>query len=289
MGRNPKVNDDKRKPVTVRMIDREANPDIYALMDELIQEHHPEVALAKFRLAWHYGWAADVDEILVYAKIRKASALDKALAAEAIDYVIELNAEAWPGLDDGKQRQIMDHELCHATPDCDANGEQKMDEDEGLCWRVRKHPIQEFPEIIKRHGIKAVLDLNDEVRDAVDKATRPLLREAESDDADAAFSKKVEGVLVKAIQGTDRVIHCADGRTLRGNGASANAKWRSYNLAAAAFSAGEEALLEKAEVTTLGQLQDLVDQKTTIPGVNGNYRTRIEAKLAKYRKECAEK
>jgi hypothetical protein len=64
-----------------------------------------------------------------------------------------------------------------------------------------------------------------------------------------------------------------------------DAKWRSLGLCAAAFSAAEEALLEAAEVSTMGQLQDLIDQKATIRGVNGNYRTRIEAKLAKYRNE----
>lgn len=76
------------------------------------------------------------------------------------------------------------------------------------------------------------------------------------------------------------------GKRSASNGdAKADAKWRSLGLCAAAFSAAEEALLEKAEVATLGQLQDLIDRGETIPGVNGNYRTRIEAKMAKYLQE----
>ena len=47
----------------------------------------------------------------------------------------------------------MDHELCHASVRCDKNsGEPMVDERNRLIYRIRKHDIEEFADIVERHG-----------------------------------------------------------------------------------------------------------------------------------------
>ena len=242
----------KRKQVKVKIIDRMHEDgtvvEVYRMMEELVAKFHRELAEAKIVLMWKEGWAEDIDGIRTLARIKKATDVDKALARDGIDFVIQLNHEVWPGLATVKQAQIIDHELCHAAPDMDEDGEQKMDEMDRLCWRLRKHPIQEFPEIIRRYGLEAVLQLGEDARDAVEQTDRPLLREENCRPADD--------------------------------------KWREHSLAAAAFSDKEEELLEAAEITTLGQLQDLIDQNGEDwgkgRGIHGNARKRIEGKMRDY-------
>ena len=70
------------------------------------------------------------------------------------DFVILLNQEVWRDQDftEEKKSALMDHELCHAARSFDSEGNEQRDERGRAVWRTRKHDIEEFQEIVKRHG-----------------------------------------------------------------------------------------------------------------------------------------
>ena len=243
MGRKKsKAVEEKRKAVNVRPIERKHSGKVtepYRIMEAVIVEHHTgtvdgvqrHLELAKIILLWRKGWRPDVDKILVLAGIKKASDLDHAIAAmvgDGYDFAMQLNEEAWAGLSDDKKRQVMDHELCHAAPDLDRDGNQKLDAKERLCWRVRKHPIQEFPEIVARYGVDECLNLNAVAQKAVEDADRPLLAAAEQ----------------VAVEFRSRPVEAL---------AEANPKITNAQIAK----------LHLAGIDTLGELADLMEREAT--------------------------
>lgn len=138
----------KPKKVPYELIER-PSPE-YEIMDAIIASHHPHLKQAGIYLAWRKGWKASKDNHLILGTAQRASDLSRELAEH--DFVICLNAEAWATFDAERRRALVDHELCHCTRDLDKNGVQKTDERGRLCWRMREHDIEEFTEIINRHG-----------------------------------------------------------------------------------------------------------------------------------------
>jgi len=225
---------DKRKPVNVRPIERKHAGKVtepYKIMEALIPEHHEHLKEATILLCYRRGWKPDVDRVLTLAKIKKASDLDRALGSrfgDSYDFVIQLNEDAWAGLDDEKKRLVIDHELCHAKPDLDRDGNQKLDARERLCWRCRKHPIQEFPEIIERYGVDVALGMNQTALDAAEEAQTPLFaglddgegesldwREAPLETLRAKTITVTEAMLTKlsdaGIENLGQLADCMDG------------------------------------------------------------------------------
>jgi hypothetical protein len=85
-------------------------------------------------------------------KCKKASDLDRELAP--FDFVILLNRDFWlnPHVSDGQRQALLDHELMHAAVQYDENGDAKFDERGRACYRIRKHDLEEFADIVTRHG-----------------------------------------------------------------------------------------------------------------------------------------
>lgn len=125
---------------------------MYALLDDLVTKHHPELAMARLALAWCTSWKADADGRITLGKCRKASDLDRELAD--FDFVILLNRWFWKNeaVTLQQRRALLDHELCHAALKYDPRGEPVEDERGRRVYRVRKHDIEEFACIIERYG-----------------------------------------------------------------------------------------------------------------------------------------
>jgi hypothetical protein len=136
----------------------------YTYVDYLIQQHHEDLRDAKVAVAWMLDVKADKDGHLVLGKCKKASDLDREF--RDFDIVVLLNAEAWKQLDDKQRAALVDHELCHATEQCDKNGEPVLDERDRKVYRMRKHDIEEFTCIVKRYGTYKS-DLEEFVRQAI--------------------------------------------------------------------------------------------------------------------------
>jgi hypothetical protein len=144
----------KPKKVSYELIPRDGlfGGPMYGLLDELVEEHHEDLQHAKIALAWCTSWKPDVDGRVTLGKCRKASDLDKEITQ--FDFVILLSRWFWR-LDTTtamQRRALLDHELSHARPKMGPDGEQAEDERGRLVWRIRKHDLEEFIDVVKRNG-----------------------------------------------------------------------------------------------------------------------------------------
>lgn len=123
----------------------------WELLEEAL-EFHPELHDCRIALAWRKALKPDIDGHLVLGKCVKVSELNQEFSG--YDFIVVLNREIWddPLFTRAKKLALLDHELCHAMPAEDQEGEQKADERGRLLWRTRKHDIEEFQDVITRHG-----------------------------------------------------------------------------------------------------------------------------------------
>lgn len=148
--RNPKL-----KAVSYELIPRDTvvGQPMYELLDKLVSAHHDDLRDARIGLAWCTSWKPDVDGLVTLGKCHKATELDRELAA--FDFVILLRRIFW--IDErvtaAQRAALLDHELCHAARRCDSSGEPVTDERERPVYRLRKHDVEEFTEVIQRHGV----------------------------------------------------------------------------------------------------------------------------------------
>lgn len=196
----------KQKTVNVEIIKRtegtEAVDGVYGVMDSIIASCRPDLVEVKIGLAWRYGWKPNADGFLKAGLCKKRGDLDRAL--DSFDFVILLNAEAWPEMTDAERRRLMHHELCHAQVCVDENGDTKHDTGGRPCCRVRRHDIEEFFEVAEQYGLDSTI--NQIAQAAAQDADRPLLklavRKAETAD-DAEDTEDAEDVGASETAGDD--------------------------------------------------------------------------------------
>ena len=145
----------KLRAVHVTLIQRKDDKgqehSLYSLMDTIVGQHHPELIDALIGLAWNDSWSEDIDGHVQLGKLTKASDLDREL--HAFDFIIQLNADFMADFSPEQQTALIDHELCHGAPVLDdKSSDQIFDERGRACWRTRKHDIEEFSVVAKRHG-----------------------------------------------------------------------------------------------------------------------------------------
>lgn len=177
MAREPKP-----KAINYTRIDLDDDPEkIHPAITKLVKANHPHILRARIGAAWRRKLKRDKDGLLVLGKCVKASDLNKQFSD--LDFVIVLNQEAWASLSDAQRTALLDHELCHANVAKDKNGAVKEDEDGRPVFRVRKHDLEEFREIVSRHGCYKA-DIEEFVRTAMDskKPPGPTLLDGVTDD-----------------------------------------------------------------------------------------------------------
>ena len=141
----------KTKKVSVRRASE--NDPAYLTAEKLILEHHPDLVEAKVVLLYNTAWSVDPGGRVVLGKCKIASAADRALVGE-VDVIVTLNAAFWfDEQTSSEQREaLLDHELCHAHLQYDGEGEPVQDELGRLVFKLRHHDVEEFEDVIKRHG-----------------------------------------------------------------------------------------------------------------------------------------
>ena len=152
--RKKKVKGPKRVPYELIAPDSVIGRPIYRLLKDLVKSQHDEIDGARIALAWNLAWRADADGRVTLGRCKVASALDRELAA--FDFVILLRKAFWieQTVTDEMRRALLDHELCHATVKYDdRTGDPVTDERGRFVYRIRKHDIEEFTEIVTRHGV----------------------------------------------------------------------------------------------------------------------------------------
>lgn len=125
-------------------VGRDVVPEVYRLIDEIVKKHHAtDLAEARIGVMYVYDVASDRDERTWWGKARLISAKEREYHPH--DFVIELNFDAWRALEPKQQRALIDHELCHCGAAIDDAGE--------TTYYIRKHDLEEFHEIVERHGL----------------------------------------------------------------------------------------------------------------------------------------
>jgi len=232
----------KRKKVTVKLLDRKHAGKItspYRTMERLIAEHHEHLKDAKIAIAWRCGWNADPDGRIKLGQCKKGSDLDREM--NGYDFVILLNEDRWPALKAPQQEAVLDHELCHAAVSMDTNGKPKFDQRGRKCYRIRKHDIEEFSEVVKRHGcykgdVERFADI------AADRRERPLLAAADGEGSENGDAPTTDAT------GNDGAA-TTDANKLPKN-------WRAVTIAQAGINGKVGKALTEAGIHTLGELTD---------------------------------
>src|SRR3990167_2964879 len=142
-----------KKRVSYSLIPRAGNDAIYEMLDGLIEKHHEHLTNARIALAWNLTWHPDVDGRVTLGKCKKASDLDRELAP--FDFVILLRQAFFEDAEvsDAQRLALLDHELSHAEVELDQDGEPKRDTKDRVVYRTRKHDLEEFSSVVRRHGL----------------------------------------------------------------------------------------------------------------------------------------
>jgi hypothetical protein len=126
---------------------------MYAMLDELVMDHHEDLELARIALAWNRSWKPDVDGRETLGKMKKATDLDRELME--FDFVLILNEGFWMHQDvtDIQRHAVMDHELHHGALKLDPKTLEVVEDAKGRRkYRIRKHDIEEFSAVVRRWG-----------------------------------------------------------------------------------------------------------------------------------------
>lgn len=164
MGRRLKFKEPKPKAEKVprlTIVRRESlkveNPDklaveAYQMLDDLVERFHVHLKKAEILIAWLRGLKANPDDQLKLGQAVKAADIPRQLAN--VDWIIALNRNAFEMFTPQQRRAIIDHELCHAAVSINPKtGEEKTDAHGRTVYRVRRHDIEEFREVVKRNGL----------------------------------------------------------------------------------------------------------------------------------------
>lgn len=86
------------------------------------------------------------------------------------DFVLLFSLDEWFALNEAQRAALVDHELCHCSGEYDDNREQ-------WTWSIRGHDVEEFAEVIERHGLWR-RDL-EQMASAIDQLRLPLAETVE--------------------------------------------------------------------------------------------------------------
>lgn len=146
----------RRKAVKVQLVPRperkSKDPDCpYYHLDKMLQ-HHWHLEGARIAIAWMLDVKANVDGFLVLGKCKKQTDLDREM--REFDFVIFLNATTWKHFNEAQRTALVDHELHHAgVAEDKKTGDPVLDERGRKVYRIKKHDIEEFEGVVKRHGL----------------------------------------------------------------------------------------------------------------------------------------
>lgn len=122
----------------------------YEILDRIREAHHPHLSEARIALVWRKDVKADRDGRLVLGQAKKATDLGREFSD--FDLIVLLNEEAWADLTPAQRDLLVDHELMHFAL-VEKEGSPIRDERGRLCYRLRRHDLEEFRDVVARHGI----------------------------------------------------------------------------------------------------------------------------------------
>lgn len=114
---------------------------------DLIQQYHPHLMDARILYLMTTQKRASKGKV-VYGSAHKLNPMQRFLASglESVeagaDFLLLFGGNEWEELTAAGRKALVDHELMHCW--CD---------EESGAWTIRGHDVEEFGEILKRHGL----------------------------------------------------------------------------------------------------------------------------------------
>lgn len=120
------------------------------LANQIIKDHRPNLGMLK--IAYLFRDEAPVsDGKITCGMCYRAD--DRNRAVHGLDFIIEISKDIWDEATDQFKIALMDHELGHVGIRMQEDGTLEMDEKTlRIKTFVKKHDIEEFEEILERHG-----------------------------------------------------------------------------------------------------------------------------------------
>lgn len=119
---------------------READEELLTLAQEIIARWHSHLQQARIGFVYQ-DTASTRKGRQILASVRLINAHLQA-AGLPFDYLVTVAKDEWNQSDHERRVTILDHEFCHCAFDR-----------EKWVWTTRDHDIQEFREIVARHGL----------------------------------------------------------------------------------------------------------------------------------------
>lgn len=158
-------------------------PDVQteALVRKLIAEQvadggpHDDLRGAQFSIVMKHNWHEDAEGSSPLGEMKVVSELTHRIMPEGeeADFVMVLNGQTWPNLDEKQRTYIIDELLCSGAPKTGKGGEQLVDVTGRMLWRKVKPDFVGYAGPLERHGVPAFVGVRKfakSVSRAVDKS-----------------------------------------------------------------------------------------------------------------------
>ena len=136
-------------------VDFEEATVVREMAQSIIMEHHPHLHDARDMVGYYFrhgssDWAG---------KAHKCTAFERHVTGYML--FVYINHDAWKALKHEQRLALVDHELCHFfrkseqvySPDAQQFVDKWLSVDDSDSWSMRDHDVEEFSEIIVRHGL----------------------------------------------------------------------------------------------------------------------------------------
>jgi hypothetical protein len=121
------------------------------LAKQIIAQNRSNLSILKFTYVFRPE-AAVTDGHVIAGMCVKVD--DRNWSIHKSDFIIEIAKDVWEEASDEFKLAIVDHELGHAGIHMDEEGQPKMDERSGrIRTFCRRHDIEEFEDVLERHGL----------------------------------------------------------------------------------------------------------------------------------------
>jgi hypothetical protein len=124
-------------------------PHVKRIAEQLIPQFHQHLENATI-LYLFTDAKRSKNKKVVLGTAKKTSPMEHFLSQrddrEGADFVLLFGVEEWFKLTEEQRTALVDHELMHCSVDYDEDTEEPS-------WAIRAHDVEEFAEIIRRHGL----------------------------------------------------------------------------------------------------------------------------------------
>ncbi len=118
-------------------------PEIKDLAAAVIEAYHPHLQDASIAYLLRRGTWKSKGQVITG---KAAIAPEQWRLLSGCDLLLVINESVWDVLGNKGREVLLDHELSHFTPPA-------AEKTGNLHWKIREHDLQEFSEVVKRHGV----------------------------------------------------------------------------------------------------------------------------------------